>query len=74
MILTVARQNEQDFVVESIISQRGNRNRWSSKSAGAGFGVSCDSWEPYKALLHIDKLHDYLRTNTMKTLIPKEHK
>ena len=25
----------------------------------AGFGESCDSWEPYTALLHVDKLHDY---------------
>jgi hypothetical protein len=33
-----------------------------------------DSWEPYKALMHVDKLHDYLRANKMKTLIPKEHK
>ena len=40
----------------------------------ARFGESCDSWEPYKALLHVDKLHDYLRTNAMKTLIPSEHK
>ena len=26
------------------------------------------------ALLHVDKLHDYLRANAMKTLIPSEHK
>ena len=31
-------------------------------------------WEPYKALMHLDKLHDYLRANTMKPLIPREHK
>jgi hypothetical protein len=37
----------------------------------AGFGESCDSWEPYKAL---DKLQDYLQANAMKTLIPSEHK
>ena len=33
-----------------------------------------DSWEPYKALMHVDKLHDYLHANAMKTLIPREHK
>ena len=27
--------------------------RWS------GFDESSDSWEPYKALMHVDKLHDY---------------
>jgi len=27
-----------------------------------------------KALMLVDKLHDYLRANAMKTLIPREHK
>jgi hypothetical protein len=26
-----------------------------------GYDASSDSWEPYKALMHVDKLHDYLR-------------
>ena len=30
--------------------------------------------EPYKALLHVGKLHDYLCTNAMKMLIPRELK
>ena len=75
--LTVAQHNEQEFTVESIIAHRGSRNRRSSlqfKVRWAGFGETCDSWEPYKSLMHVDKLHDYLRANTMKTLIPKEHK
>ena len=59
--LTVAQHNEQEFIVESILG-------WS------GFDDSSDSWEPYKALMHVDKLHDYLRSNAMKTLIPREHK
>ena len=63
--LSVAQHNEQEFIVESILGHRGNRNRRSESS---------DSWEPYKALMHVDKLHDYLRSNTMKTLIPREHK
>jgi len=75
--LTVAQQNEQEFVVESILSHRGNRNRRSTmefKVRWARFEESCNSWEPYKALLQVDKLHDYLRANTMMTLIPTEHK
>ena len=75
--LTVAQHNEQEFTVESIIAHRGSRNRRSSlqfKVRWAGFGETCDSWEPYKSLMHVDKLHDYLRANTMKTLIPKAHK
>jgi hypothetical protein len=73
----VAQQNEQEFVVESILAHRESRNRRSSlefKVRWAGFGETCDSWEPYKGLIHVDKLHDYLRANNMKTLIPKEHK
>ena len=75
--LIVAQHNEQEFIVESIITHRGSRNRRSTlefQVRWAGFGETCDSWEPYKALMHVDKLHDYLRANTMKTLIPKEHK
>jgi len=74
--LVVAQHNEQEFIVESIITHRGSRNRRSTlefQVRWAGFGETCDSWEPYKALMHVDKLHDYLRANTMKTLIPKEH-
>ena len=40
----------------------------------SGFDESGDSSEQYKALMHVDKLHDYLRANAMKTLTPKEHK
>ena len=61
--LTVAQHNEEEFVVESIISHRDNRNKRSTmefKVRWAGFGESCDTWEPYKALLHVDKLHDYI--------------
>jgi hypothetical protein len=69
----VAKHNEQKFVVESIVGHRANRNMRSAmefKVRWAGFCKSCDSWEPYKALLHVDKLHDNLRVHTM----PSEHK
>jgi hypothetical protein len=52
--LAIAQQNEQEFVVESINRHRGNRQRRSTmefKVHWAGFGESCDSWEPCKALL-----------------------
>ena len=68
--LTVAQHNEQEFIVESI----NKRSTMKFKVRWTGFGESCDTWEPYKALLHVDKLHDYLRTHAMKTLIPREHK
>jgi len=75
--LEVAHHNEQEFVVEAINGHRGDRHKRSTmefRVRWAGFGETCDSWEPYKALLHVDKLHNYLRTNAMKSLIPSEHK
>jgi hypothetical protein len=74
---TVAQHNEQEFVIESVLGHRGDRNRRSTMEfhvRWAGYGEAHDSWEPFKALLHTDKLHDYLRANHMKTLIPKAHK
>jgi hypothetical protein len=74
---SVAQHNEQEFVIESVLGHRGDRNRRSTMEfhvRWAGYGEAHDSWEPYKALLHTDKLHDYLRANHMKTLIPKAHK
>ena len=62
-------------MVESINGHRGNRQRRSTmefKVRWVGFRESCDCWEPYEALLHLDKVHDYLRANTMKPLTPKE--
>jgi hypothetical protein len=75
--LSVAQQNEQEFVVDAILRHRGSRNRRSTlefRVRWEGFGEEHDSWEPYKGLMHVDKLHAYLRANHMKALIPKEHK
>lgn len=53
-------------------------SRWNRRSTikvrWAGFGESCDSWKPCKVLLHVDKLHDYLRANAMRILISSKHK
>lgn len=54
-------------MVESTRGHRENRQRRSTmefKVRWTGFGEACDSWEPYKALFHVDKLNDYLRANT----------
>jgi len=47
------------------------RSTMEFKVRWAGFGESCDSWEPYKALLHVDKLHDYLRAKYHEDLDPQ---
>jgi hypothetical protein len=72
--LTVAQHNEHEFIGESILGHRGNRNRRSTLQfyvRWSGFDDFSDSWEPYKAHMHVDKLHDYLRANAMKILIPR---
>ena len=65
--IEVAQQNEQEFMVRDIIAHRGNQHRRSSMEflvRWTGYGASSNSWEPYKALMHVDKLHEYLRENT----------
>jgi len=69
--LVVAQHNEQEFIVESIITHRGSRNRRSTlefQVRWAGFGETCDSWEPYKALMHVDKLPLQLLYNHDRTI------
>ena len=75
--IDVAQQNEQEFVVDGILAHRGNHHRRSTMELlvrWAGYDESSNSWEPYKALMHVDKLHAYLREHRMRALIPREHK
>ena len=73
----IAQQNEQELMVRDIIAHRGDHHRRSSMEflvPWTGYDASFNSWEPYKALMHVDKLHEYLREHKMRSLIPREHK
>jgi hypothetical protein len=75
--LDVAQQNEQEFLVDEIIAHRDDHHRRSTMEflvRWTGYEESSNSWEPYKALMHVDKLHDYLREHRMRSLISREHK
>jgi hypothetical protein len=75
--IEVAQQNEQEFMVKDIIARRGDHHRRSSMEflvRWTGYDARSNRWEPYKALMHVDKLHEYLREHKMRSLIPREHK
>jgi hypothetical protein len=55
--LDVAQQNEQGFIVEEIIAHRGDHHRRSTMEflvRWTGSDESSNSWEPYKALMHVE--------------------
>ena len=64
----VATHDVDEFHIEMILSHRGRfKVRWS------GLDASFDTWEPWKNLRNVDKLHDYLSLIGLNNEIPKEH-
>jgi len=50
-------------MVRDIIALRGDHHRRSSMEflvQWTGYVASFNSWKPYKALMHVDKLHEYI--------------
>ncbi len=75
----IAMHSSQEFVIESILAHEftGNISRRSTlrfKVRWQGYPPEHDTWEPYAYLRDTDKLHEYLRTNRMKSFIPAKFK
>jgi len=70
----VAMQDQQEFLIDRILSHRGNKHKRKSLEflvRWAGYDESADSWEPWDNVKATTQLHKYLQENKMKALIPK---
>lgn len=70
----VAMHDEQEFLIENILSHRGDRTRRSTMEflvQWQGFAASYNSWEPYANLRNTAKLSEYLVANRLKSILPK---
>ena len=65
------------FVVDSLVEHEGDRKRLGTlffRTRWLGYDESHDLWLPWKELRDNTQLHQYLRENGLKALVPKEHR
>jgi Chromo (CHRromatin Organisation MOdifier) domain len=73
----VASHDTDEFHIEMVLSHRGrftNKRELEFKIRWSGYDESYDTWEPWKNLRDVDKLHDYLRLINLPNEIPKNHR
>ena len=69
----IAIRDHHEYLVDSVLEHTGNPKRKSEMSfkvRWTGYSEEHDSWEPWKNIRLVDKLHEYLRDNDMAKLIP----
>ena len=74
--LDVARRDQMEFFVVSILDHRGTESRSTSEFLvrWQDYPNSANSWEPYSSLHDVVVLHDYLKLKKMNRLLNKQHR
>ena len=70
----VAAHDSDEFIVESILSHTGDfkkKNSLSFQVRWLGYTPVEDTWEPWKNVMHVEKLHTYLRSIGLENMVPK---
>ena len=73
----VAMHDQQEFLVERIISHRGDPTRHKSMEflvKWTGYPDDSNSWEPFKNLRDNEQAIEYMNNNRLRSLIPRRHK
>ena len=71
----IAMRDREEYVVEKVLEHEGNPDLKSSLKflvKWKGYDDKHNTWEPWKSVRLVDKLHDYLKEKGMRKLIPKE--
>jgi hypothetical protein len=74
---TAALLDRDEFIVDSVITHRGNTKKISSIEfliRWFNYSSEHDSWEPWAEMKKVSVVHDYLNKNNMSNIIPKQYK
>eukprot|EP01034_Spumella_vulgaris_P027009 gene27009-33666_t len=74
---TIAMDDAQEYLIESVLSHRGDRNRRTTMEflvKWQGYSDDANTWEPYSELRDTEQLLAYLRANRLRSLIPIKHR
>jgi hypothetical protein len=74
---SVAMRDYHEFAIDRILEHRGNprdKTRMSFLVRWLGYGEEDDTWADWGELRATDQLHDYLRQQGLRTLIPRNYR
>jgi hypothetical protein len=71
----IAMRDREEYEVQEVLDHQGDprlKGQMKFLVKWKGYDKNHNSWEPWKSLRLVDKLHDYLRIHKMEKLIPRE--